>query len=136
MFGKKTSIEEKLKKVNSEVISSIIDKAMNITGSITFSGKARIDGVIKGDIQGDHLILSQSGQIEGDIHVESFNCFGNLNGNIKTGILIAREGCCIKGKFEADSLTVEPGAHIEGEIKAAAQPQKMASPPQNDQSTK
>lgn len=134
MFGKKSSIEEKLKKVDGEAISSIIDKAMNITGTITFSGKARIDGFIKGDIKGDHLILSQSGKIEGDIDVESFNCFGNLNGNIKTTILIARQGSCIKGKFEAGSLTVEPGARIEGEIRAAAT--AATQTPDNSTSTK
>jgi len=122
MFGKSNSAEEQMKKVDSEAISSIIDKSMTITGTMTFKGKARIDGTVKGNVEGDHLILSQTGRIEGDIQVESFNCFGNLLGNIKTGILIARKGCCLNGKLEAASLTVEPGARIEGEIKAATTP--------------
>lgn len=119
MFGSSNSAEEKMKKIESEAISSIVDKVMCITGTINFKGKARIDGTVKGNIEGDHLVLSQVGIIEGDIQVESLNCYGNFVGTIKAGILIARRGCTINGKIEAVSLTVEPGARIEGEIKAA-----------------
>lgn len=121
MFGKSENTENKMKKVESEAIASIIDKSMVITGEVSFKGKARIDGTIKGNVQGDHLILSKTGIVEGDITVQSFNCFGKLTGNIKTDILVARKGCGLQGKLEAESLTVEPGARIEGEIKAAAQ---------------
>lgn len=130
MFGKSNSAEEKMKKVESEAISSIIDQSMSITGTMTFKGKARIDGTVKGNIEGDHLILSKTGKTEGDIQVESFNCYGHLIGNIKTGILIARKGCNINGKLEAASLTVEPGARIEGEIKAATAQDQTTKPAQ------
>ncbi len=108
-----------MKKVESEVISSIIDKSMIITGGITFKGKARIDGVINGNIEGEHLILSETGRIKGDIIVSSFNCYGTIEGNIKTNMLTARKNCSISGKLEAGSLTVESGAAIQGEIKVA-----------------
>ncbi len=115
-----------MKKVEGEAISSIIDSSMALTGELVFKGKAKIDGKIKGNIQGDNLILSESGQVEGDVTVKSFNCFGSLTGNVKTEILIARKGCSLQGKLEAGSLTVEPGARIEGEIKAAAKDQHPA----------
>ena len=108
-----------MKKVDSEVISSIIDKSMIITGSITFKGKARIDGIVNGNIEGEHLVLSETGRINGDIIVSSFNCYGTIEGNIKTSMLTARKNCSINGKLEAGSLTVESGAAIQGEIKVA-----------------
>jgi len=133
MFGKSVNVEQEMKKVESEAISSIIDKSMTITGEIAFKGKARIDGTINGNIEGEHLILSETGKIVGDISVSSFNCYGVHEGNAKAGMLTARKNCSINGKLEAESLTVEPGASIQGEIRAAA---KDSSPAPKQQPTK
>ncbi len=127
MFGKTDNVEQQIQKVDNEAISSIIDKSMTITGEISFKGKARIDGVIIGNIKGEHLILSESGKIEGDITVSSFNCYGTIQGNIKADILTARKDCSIQGKLEAGSLTVEPGAALQGEIKASAKSLKQVT---------
>jgi cytoskeletal protein CcmA (bactofilin family) len=91
-----------------------------LTGEIAFRGKARIDGTIEGNIDGEHLVLSETGVIKGDIVAETCNCFGRVEGNIKAEMLTARKNCRISGKIEAQSLTVEPGATITGEINAAA----------------
>lgn len=129
MFGKSGNPEQEMKKIESEAISSIIDKSMTVTGEISFKGKARIDGTINGNIRGEHLILSESGKITGDITVSSFNCYGSLEGNIKADMLTARKNCSIQGKLEATSLTVEPGAAIQGEIKAATAENKPLEKP-------
>jgi len=129
--------EQEMKKVESEAISSIIDKSVVIKGELSFKGKARIDGEIQGNISGEHLILSETGKIIGDITVTSFNCYGHLEGNISANLLTARKNCSINGKLEANSLTVEPGAALLGEIKVAAKdgreheskPVKAAAPP-------
>ncbi len=120
MFGK-ANIDLDMKKVDNEAISSIIDKNMTINGELSFKGKTRIDGTVNGNIDGEHLILSENGKIIGDIHVSSFNCYGSLQGNVKATMLTARKNSFIMGKIEASSLNVEPGASIEGEIKAAAE---------------
>lgn len=119
MFNKSAKVEEKLKKIDAEAVASIIDKSMTVIGEVHFKGKARIDGTVKGNVTGEHLVLSESGVIEGDLDLVSFNCFGVLAGNIKTSLLTARRGCSLRGKLVAENLTVEPGAHIEGEIKAS-----------------
>jgi cytoskeletal protein CcmA (bactofilin family) len=119
MFTKKDDVQGEIQKAESEAISSIIDKTMTITGEITFQGKARIDGSIIGNINGEHLILSETGKVKGDITSSSFNCFGQLEGNVKANIITARKKCSIHGRLEAGSLTVEPGAALDGEIKAA-----------------
>ncbi len=128
MFGKAVDVEQEMKKVESEAISSIIDKSMSITGEVIFKGKARVDGVINGNIDGEHLILSESGKVNGDITVSSFNCYGALEGNVKASMLIARKNCSIHGKLEADSLTVEPGASIVGEIKVSSKDVSTPTP--------
>jgi len=126
MFGKSMDAEQEMKKVDSEAISSIIDKSMTIKGEIHFKGKTRIDGTIHGNIDGEHLILSETGKVVGNIQASSFNCYGILEGNVQATMLTARKNCSIHGKLEAGSLTVEPGASIQGEIKAAAKDSKPA----------
>jgi cytoskeletal protein CcmA (bactofilin family) len=128
MFNKSENIDQEMKKVEGEVISSIIDKSMIITGGISFKGKARIDGIVNGNIEGEHLVLSETGRINGDIFVSSFNCYGSIEGNIKTSMLTARKNCSINGKLEAGSLTVESGAAIQGEIKVVMDSVKPADP--------
>jgi cytoskeletal protein CcmA (bactofilin family) len=125
MFGKPESVEQEMQKVENEAISSIIDKSMTVKGEISFTGKARIDGIINGNIEGEHLILSETGKVTGDVSVSSLNCYGSLDGNVKANILTARKNCSIHGKLIAESLTVEPGAAIEGEIKAATKEAKI-----------
>lgn len=119
MFSKSEDTESKLKKIDGEAIASIVDKSMAIVGEVTFKGKTRIDGTITGNVKGEHLIISESGAVKGDIDSTSFSCFGKQEGNVQTDILIAKKGCYMTGKIEAKSLTVEPGAQIEGEIKAS-----------------
>lgn len=131
VFGKKDSFEQDLQKAESEAISSIVDSSVVITGEITFKGKTRIDGQVVGNIKGEHLILSKTGKIEGDIDVSSFICHGSMTGNAKANIITLRKECSILGKIEAHSLTVEPGAIVDGEIKAATKDIK-ASYKQNE----
>ena len=131
MFTKKEPLEKEFEKVEGEAISSIIDGSMTVTGEITFKGKTRIDGVINGNITGEHLILSKDGKINGDIKVTSFICQGTFVGNIETKILTAKRGSSINGKIVAGNLTVEPGASLDGEIKAAASDSVSADKPTN-----
>ena len=112
-------MQEELRKADGEAISSIIDKTMTVMGEISFQGKTKIEGTVTGNISGEHLVLSPSGKVTGDILVSSFNCFGSLIGNVTANLITARKDCFIKGKLTTGSLTVEPGAVIDGEIKAA-----------------
>ncbi len=122
IFGKKDgSLEKELQKAEGEAISSIIDRSMVITGEISFKGKAMIDGTVNGNVSGEHLILSKSGKVTGDINVTSFTCHGELKGNVKATVVVARKECAVRGKLEAGSLTVEPGALLDGEIRASTQ---------------
>lgn len=133
MFSKQDNLEKELHKAESETISSIIDKSMSVSGEISFKGKTRVDGTVNGDMEGEHLVLSESGSITGDIRVSSFVCHGSITGNIKANLVNARKGCYIHGSLEAVSLSVEPGAAIDGEVRAASKEKEHV--PQTPQDT-
>ena len=120
IFNQKDDFEQQSEQADKEVISSIIDANMVMKGELVFAGKARIDGKVEGNIKGEHLILSESGKITGDIQVTTFVCHGALEGNIKASLVTARKNCNIHGRIESNSLTVEPGAGLDGEMKVAS----------------
>ena len=138
MFTKKNGLDKEMQKAESETISSIVDKTMSLSGEMSFKGKTRIDGTMNGNITGEHLILSESGKITGDVQVSSFICHGYLEGNVTAKLVTAKKGCSIIGKLEAASLTVEPGATLDGEVKAAAgaSQEKPAAPVDTKQAPK
>lgn len=140
MFKSKDDLDKEVQKAENEAISSIVDQSMSISGELAFKGKTRIDGTINGNISGEHLVLSKSGKIIGDIKVRSFICHGSIDGNISADIVTARKGCVIQGKLEAGNLTVEPGATLDGEVKTSTRDggpklisQESGSPDEPDQ---
>lgn len=131
MFNKKDSFEEESEKADKEVISSILDSNMVMKGELRFEGKTRIDGTVEGNIKGEHLILSEEGKIQGDVQVSTFTCHGNLEGNVKASMVIARKTSRIHGCIESNSLTVEPGAEISGEVKVATNDLQLVAGKEN-----
>ena len=92
---------------------------MQVTGEIRFKGKTRIDGQVDGDLYGDYLVLSESGRITGDIQVNTMVCHGTIKGNITAETFIPQASSVIHGTVTSKNLTVESGASLNGEIKAA-----------------
>lgn len=103
----------------SEAISSIVSKDMNIVGEIHFRGKAKIDGMIDGNVTGEHLILSETGSIQGDLTLTSLTCHGRINGNVIADSVTVHSNAAVQGKLTAGSLVVESGALLTGEISAS-----------------
>ena len=120
LFSKQDNFEQESQKADKEAISSIIDADMTIKGELIFQGKARIDGTIEGNIQGEHLILSECGKIIGDIQVATLVCHGTLDGNVRASLVTACKSCQIQGCIESKMLSVEPGAGIRGELKISS----------------
>lgn len=109
-------------KTSDDVISSIISNDMKITGEVNFKGKARVDGVVEGNINGDHLVLSESGRVIGDVNLATLICHGSVEGNVKAKQVTAHTSSSLKGNLVASSLTVESGAQLNGEVSSSAQP--------------
>jgi len=140
LFTKKDTLvqEDSGRVAKNEAISCIISKEMHITGEIQFKGKARIDGTIDGNIQGEYLILSESGRINGDLVLDALISHGVIEGNIQAKLVTAHSSATIRGCLTAGSLTVEPGAVLEGEIKASSKKQAVrpTTPEKKEKSAK
>ncbi|HTN51979.1 MAG TPA: polymer-forming cytoskeletal protein [Anaeromyxobacter sp.] len=89
-------------------------------GKLTFKGTVRVDARFKGSIVTDDvLIVGERARIDAEITCGSVIVHGEVNGNIR-----AREevellrSARVRGDVHAPSLTVEPGAVLQGSIRA------------------
>jgi len=117
LFNKKKQGSRPGAESNNVVISSIIGKGMTIVGDLNFSGKLKLDGKVEGNIKGEHLIISDTGNVNGDILIDTCSCQGNILGNVKAKDLNVIKGCRIDGKVTTVNLSVEFGAVMNGEVK-------------------
>ena len=120
-FRKKSLAIEYPTDTAGDVISSILAKDMRVTGEISFKGKARIDGIVDGNVKGEYLVLSESGKVHGDLDLVSLICHGTVEGNIKAQQVTTHRTAFVHGSLVATSLTVEPGARLNGEITSSQQ---------------
>jgi len=116
-FFKKNPIDD-FEQDNKDADTSIIGKEMMMVGDVSFKGKLRLDGKIKGNVKGDCFILGETGNVTGDISVDSFTCQGQVDGNVNAKKLHVITDGTINGKVEATDLSVESGAALNGEIKS------------------
>ncbi len=123
-FSKNDSSQQNKVTGSSEAISSVISKDMRIIGKLNFTGKARIDGTIEGNIKGEHLILSKSGKVHGDIELLCLVCHGSFVGIFSALGVTIHTSANLHGNLAAENLSVEPGANLNGEISSASQPKK------------
>ncbi len=104
--------------VNEGAITSVIGQDMQLVGDVSFKGKLRLDGRIKGNVRGDYLVMGESGVVVGDILVNTFVCAGRVEGNVNVKKLQVATSGVVNGKVEAADLQVESGAALSGEIKS------------------
>jgi len=137
LFGKSNKVAAAATGGRGGVISSVISKDMRVTGEVTFKGKARIDGMVEGNIKGEHLVLSETAVIRGDLDLTSLICHGTVEGNVTAQQVTAHATASLQGNLTAASLTVEPGARLNGEISATAREAAPAtSRPETDKTTR
>ncbi|HEJ83003.1 MAG TPA: polymer-forming cytoskeletal protein [Desulfobacteraceae bacterium] len=143
LFNKKDSESQeamvtppvKTSKTSGDVISSIISTDMRVTGEMSFKGKARVDGIVEGNVKGEHLILSESGKVYGDLELSTLICHGAIEGNVKAQKVTAHSSSSLTGNLIAASLTVESGAKLNGEVSSSSQPPQKTQPAASPQKT-
>lgn len=113
------SITKKLEVISSNFKSTptIIARDLKIEGQINSSGLIEIEGIIKGTLTGNSVIVREEGMVEGTIIAEFLSLRGHFNGNIRAKNINIASKAHITGEIEYESLSVEDGACIDGQFK-------------------
>ena len=117
--AKDHSITKKIESMSSNFKNTptILARDLKVDGDINSAGLIEIEGIIKGNISGNTVILREEGSIEGEINAQSLSIRGAFNGKIKAKSVNISGKAKVVGEIEYESLSVEDGASIEGQFK-------------------
>ena len=102
--------------MDTEVVKTIIDTQVTITGTIKSSASIRIDGKLEGDLicEAD-AVIGQEAIITGNMEVNSISVEGTINGNITAKDRLEMKSTAhITGDVKSKRLTVEDGVTFTG----------------------
>jgi cytoskeletal protein CcmA (bactofilin family) len=111
-------------------INTLLGRGSEFEGKLTFEGTVRIDGVLRGEVFSDDvLIVGEGARVEASVDVGEIIIQGNVVGNIKAkrSIEILAPGR-VKGDLTTPVLQIDKGVVFEGrsfmEGVAAEKPRK------------
>lgn len=106
---------------------NIIAAGTLINGDIKANGDIRVDGQVIGNLiaQG-RIVIGGSGQVEGEIHCQSGDFSGEVQGKVYVSELLSiRASASITGDIQTQKISIEPGAVFTGNcsMQSAQQPE-------------
>lgn len=105
-----------------DTIDTLIGQKAVFKGDLEFSGGLRVDGQIKGNViardeSNSTVVVSESGEVEGNITVPHVVVNGTINGNIKSGGRVELQSKArINGDVHYKAVEMELGASINGNL--------------------
>ena len=105
-----------------DTIDTLIGQKAVFKGDLEFTGGLRVDGHIKGNViakddSNSTVVVSESGEIEGNISVPHVVVNGTINGNIKSaGRVELQAKSRINGDVHYKAVEMELGASINGNL--------------------
>ncbi len=102
-----------------------------IEGNIKLSGDVRIDGVVKGSVEGKNkVVVGEKGKVLGNVICGSLDLHGKIEGNVKSEKTARlHSSAVLKGDLFAPKFSVEMGAIFVGVSKG----QKIVSEREQDE---
>jgi cytoskeletal protein CcmA (bactofilin family) len=100
-------------------LTAFIDQGSEFEGKLSFKDTVRIDGRFRGEISSENtLIVGESGEIEATILSKAVSISGTVVGDVvaSSKVVLHKTGR-IDGNIETDSIVVEEGAIINGELR-------------------
>ena len=122
----------KKREVDENKITGYFDKDTEIKGEMVFRGSFRIDGLFKGTIESESvLIIGDQGKVEADIKVGYCIINGEVKGTIKGTERVEIHGHGrVVGAIITPKLSVEEGAFLDANCQSGEQV-SLASEAQN-----
>ncbi|MEZ5922666.1 MAG: polymer-forming cytoskeletal protein [Parvularculaceae bacterium] len=103
-------------------VPSIISADMSLRGNISSSGEVQLDGSLEGDIRASTLIVGEKATVKGEIACESVMIRGRVEGGIRAKQVALAATAHIEGDILHSSLSVESGAHFDGNCRHSEDP--------------
>jgi cytoskeletal protein CcmA (bactofilin family) len=95
---------------------SILSEGFSFRGEIAAKGAIHVEGALNGQIQVDELTIGARGQVEGVVTCSSLHIKGKFSGTATCNELIVTSSASVDGHVVYQTLSVQKGASIKGEL--------------------
>ena len=121
MFSNSTSdnpVLQNTKLDKPEQRHSVLHDGIVIEGDWQSDGIVEFGGKIIGDLTVDVLIVTGTGNVEGNVRARSVTIEGKLNGTIAAINVNLASTAILSGKVVAQKIEINSGANVEAELRA------------------
>jgi cytoskeletal protein CcmA (bactofilin family) len=96
---------------------SIIDKELTIDGSVSFKGQLIIKGTVRGNLNGETVVIAEEGSVHADATARNLTIAGTFEGVLRVieKLVILSTGSC-SGKITYKDMEVESGGKLNAEL--------------------
>jgi len=98
-------------------MTSVISKALKITGQLESTENIQIDGQIDGDVRGVNVKVGNGAKVKGTVYGEEVELAGTVEGKIEAKKVVLTGTAHMSGDVVHQDITIQSGAHIDGHCK-------------------
>jgi len=101
----------------SNASTSVISKALKITGQLESTENIQIDGEIEGDVRGVHVKVGQNAKVKGSVYGDEVELSGTVDGKIEAKKVVLTSSAHMSGDVIHQDITIQSGAYIAGHCR-------------------
>lgn len=123
-----------------ETVDTLLGENSSFNGDIEFSGGLRVDGIVRGhvtalDSANGLLVISETGEIEGDITVPHIIINGAVRGNVISSEHVElQEKAQVTGDIQYQGVEMHLGASLNGNLVSSPKSPVRAVPSSHEES--
>jgi cytoskeletal protein CcmA (bactofilin family) len=106
---------------NDEKKFSIIDDGFTVEGMVVGKGRLVIKGTVKGNVDGDNVVIAQEGSVFAETRAVSMTIGGIFDGQlvVQKELVILSTGKC-SGQVKCNHLVLEAGGVLNASVSCAS----------------
>jgi cytoskeletal protein CcmA (bactofilin family) len=121
-----TAVAAAVAAAKSHSMPSIISADLRVVGELHCAGDIQVEGKVEGDIKSKSVTVGEGAQVKGGIHAEAVRVNGTVKGQIEATSITLAKTAKVKGDLLHKTLSIEPGAQLEGNCRKLVEDKKAA----------
>lgn len=97
--------------------TSLISRALKITGQLESTENIEIEGQIEGDVRGVRVKVGQNAKVKGSVYGEEVELAGTVDGKIEAKKVVLTSTAHMSGDVIHQDIAIQSGAYIAGHCR-------------------
>ena len=98
-------------------MTSIISKALKVTGQLESSEDIQIEGQIEGDVRGVFVKVGGNAKVKGTVYGDEVEVAGTIEGKIEAKKVVLASTAHMSGDVVHQDIRIDSGAFIDGHCR-------------------